>query len=548
MKSKILIFVFFIFSLFLFSDPIPEIPSVEKEKVQPQIKGIVSPQIEIKNGKTVLVKKFKITGNTKVNISEIEKITREYERKEITISDLKIIADRITEIYWNKGYITSFAYVPSQRIVDGVVEIKIFEGKAGKIKIEGNKYYTDRFIEKHFSNVKKEEVINRKTLERSLLILNDYPKLNAFVNLTKGEKEGTTDLLVEVEEQCYPFNLGIFYNNFGSRYTGRTRAGINFDLGNLTKNGDILSLSLIGNITDLDDMKYYKIGYNIPINGYGTKFGLSFSDMEYEIGKELAILGIEGESEIWSFNISHPLIRSRTENLYLSASLNLKDMRNYLFERTYTTSKDKYTTLEIGVNRDKLCKNNSHFYYSLKATFGLGELFGGMDKSEYLNSSRPGLADGTWFKLNADITDIIKLGNCQLITRASGQWSSDNLVSGEQMVLGGPDTVRGYPTGESLGDYGYFLSLELRTPFLPGESFLNKYVNWAFFIDHGSVYKHTALAGEDDEERLTGIGAGFRIYIPCHFNLRFDISRNVGGDEPSDGDDWRSWIQAVFNF
>ncbi|MCM8805091.1 MAG: FtsQ-type POTRA domain-containing protein [Candidatus Omnitrophica bacterium] len=540
-------FVFIIFSSFLLADPIPQVPQIEKEKTQPKIKGIVSPQIEIKNGRTVLVKKINVKGNTKVSNKEIEKITKEYEGKEITISDLKIIADKITEVYWNKGYVTSFAYVPAQKVVDGVIEIKIIEGKIGKIEVSGNKYYTDKFIERHFQNIKKEEIVNNKSIERDLLILNEYPKLNAYANLKKGELEGTTDIVVDVEEKYFPFNLVVFANNFGSRYTTRARYGLTFDLGNLTKNGDILSLTGLTNIFDFDDMRYYKFGYTLPINGYGTKFGISFSNMSYEVDKEINPLGVEGEATIWSIYTSHPLIKARTENLTLFSSLNFKNMKNYLFEKLYTTSRDKYTTLEIGIDRDRLI-SNQHIYWTGKATFGLGELFGGMDDNEYTNSSRPGLADGTWIKLNLDVSDVFNFRKLQLITRLSGQYSSDNLVSGEQMVLGGADSVRAYPTGDFLGDYGYFLSAELRTPFLPNDSFLNKYVNWAFFIDHGGVYKHTPLPGEDKSNSATGIGAGFRVYIPCHFHLRFDAARRLGGDKTSDGDDWRYWVQALLNF
>ncbi|MGB9678067.1 MAG: ShlB/FhaC/HecB family hemolysin secretion/activation protein, partial [Candidatus Ratteibacteria bacterium] len=357
MKS-VWIFLFFIFCLSLFSDPIPSSPSIEKETQAPRIKGIVSPQIEIKNGKTLLVKKINVIGNKKVSNEEIEKITKEYEGKEITISDLKIIADKITEIYWNKGYVTSFAYIPAQKVVDGVVEIKIIEGKLGKIKVQGNKYYTDKFIEKHFDRLKNEDVLNNKSLERSLLILNDYPKLNAYANLTKGETEGTSDIVVDVEEKYFPFNLNVFLNNYGSIYTGRTRFGFNFDIGNLTKNGDILSLTGIGNILDIDSMNYYKIGYTLPLGGTGAKLGLNWSNMKYEIDEEINPLGVEGKANIFSLNFSYPIVRSRYKNLEVFSSLNLKRMENYLFERTYTTSYDKYSTLEIGVNRDILFSNS----------------------------------------------------------------------------------------------------------------------------------------------------------------------------------------------
>lgn len=547
-KKKMLFLIFTSFySYFLFADVIPNIPQLEKELQEPRIKGVVSSRIEFKNERKIEIKKFKITGNKKVSLSEIEKITKEYEGKEITVSELKIISDKITEIYWNKGYITSFAYVPPQKIIDGIVEINVIEGKAGKIKIEGNKYYTNTFIENHFEKVKKEEVLNNRTLERSLLILNEYPKLNINVNLTKGEELGLTDLIINVKEKSYPFNFSIFGNNYGSRYTGRPRVGFTFDLGNLTKHGDVLSLTGIGNIQDLDSMNYYKIGYTLPLMGTGAKIGVSWSHMKYMIDKELNPLEVEGKSDIYSLFLSYPFIRSRFQNLSLFASLNYKDMKNYLFEKTYLNSDDRYSTLEIGLQRDRLY-TNSHLYWTAKATFGLGTFFGGMSDEEYTNSSRPGLADGTWIKLNIDVVDIFKIGPTQLIARLSGQLTTDNLLTGEQMILGGPETVRGYPTGEYLGDYGYFVSLEWRTPLIPGNFSINKYANWAFFIDHGSVYKNDILPGEEKNHKATGVGAGLRIGVSNYFQLRFDAAKRIAGEEPSDKDDWKYWFQAIISF
>ncbi|HOM27785.1 MAG TPA: hypothetical protein PKV21_09830, partial [bacterium] len=71
MRLKSTIVFFCVFIPFLFSDPIPSIPTVEKEIQPPQIKGIVSPQIEVKNGQKLIVKKFNISGNTKVTLTEI---------------------------------------------------------------------------------------------------------------------------------------------------------------------------------------------------------------------------------------------------------------------------------------------------------------------------------------------------------------------------------------------------------------------------------------------------------------------------------------------
>lgn len=548
LKFKISVLLFIPLSFFLFSDPIPTTPKIKKKKAEAKIKGgMVSPSLKIKNGRKVRVNKFIIKGNTIIKTEVLEKIVKKYEGKELTISQLKEIADLITQEYWKRGYITSFAYIPAQKITGGVIEIGIIEGKVGEIKVEGNKYYTTRFIKKYFESVKREKVLNNRTLERGLLLLSDLPKEDVRATLTKGKVEGTTDIILDAAELGFPYNLSIFANNYGSRYTGKVRAGISLDIGNITKHGDILSLSGVANPKSFDDMKYYKVGYTLPLNGYGTKVYVDYSYMDYEVGKELAILGIEGESEIFTVGVSHPLIRARDKNLSWSAELSKKDMTNYLFEKTYTTSNDDYATLQLALKGDRLRKN-SHRYATLKATFGLKDLFGGMDDSEYTSSSRPGLANGDWVKINLDLTNLRKIGSCQLITRLGGQWASDNLLTGEQMVLGGPDSVRSHPTGEFLGDYGYFASAELRTPFLPGNTFLNKYINWAFFVDHGTVYYNTPLPGEDKSHTITGIGAGFRVYVPCHYHLRFDVGYPVSGDDPSDGDEIHYWVQAVVNF
>jgi len=534
-----------------------------KEVENPERFGVA----EIKKGKIVRIieKPKKPPSNLVVTgiymydnqVFDIIRTLEPSDRGELEITDvnniylkkgqLKEVADLLTQAYWNKGYITSFAYVPAQKIIDGVVEIRIVEGKVGKIKVRGNKYYKTKFIEKHFAAVKKEEVLNNKTLERGLLLLNDYPKLNVSATLTKGKEIGTTDIMVDVEEIWYPMNFTIFTNNYGSRYTGKFRTGLTWEWGNLTKNGDILSITGITTPKDVDDLIYYKVGYTLPLNGYGTKASISYSYMDYEVGKELANFGIEGESEIFTVGVSHPLIRARDKNLSWSASIKKKEFTNYLFEKLYRSSKDEYATLELGISGDCL-KKKTHTYLTLKSTFGLGEAFGGMADEEYTNSSRPGLANGSWVKLNFDLTRIRQIGSCQLITRASGQWASDNLVTGEQFIIGGPDTVRAYPTGEYLGDYGYFVSAELRTPFLPGKTSLNKNINWAFFIDHGATYYNTVLPGEEKHHSLTGAGVGLRIYIPCHFHMSFDAGYPVSGSDPSDDDNIHYWFQAILKF
>ena len=51
------------------------------------------------------------------------------------------VADLITDIYRRKGYVTSRAYLPPQRVEQGILEIRIVEGITGDIDIIGTKQY-----------------------------------------------------------------------------------------------------------------------------------------------------------------------------------------------------------------------------------------------------------------------------------------------------------------------------------------------------------------------------------------------------------------------
>jgi len=555
MGVKIKITVLLVFSFFVAANLLADSEKIhtgltEEPQLQttplPEIVKPAKPELKLEADKKIKVEKFLISGNKHVSTDELLDSISRYKGEELSVPQLLELADVLTRKYWEKGYVTSFAYIPVQKMERGILEIEVVEGKPGKIIVANNKYYTTKFIGNHLAHVIDTEILDNRDLERGLLLLNEYPKLNVKATLTKGEVAGTTDIIADTYEQFYPMNFGLFFNNFGSRYTGQNRLGLNWDWGNLTKHGDILSLTALVTPSELDQLLYWKLGYVIPVNPYGTKLDFAYSKMDYEIGKELAILGIEGESEIFGFGVSHPLVRAREKNLSWHAGLKRKTFENFLFEKLYDSSSDEYAVLDIGLKGDRILGRN-HTYMNFNATTGLGTMLGGMSDADYTSGSRPGITDGSWMKFYLELINIMKFGNCQLITRGAGQVATDCLLSGEQFVIGGPDSVRGFPTGEFLGDHGYMLTAELRTPFLPGQNMLNKYVNWAFFADHGATFYKDTMPGEESDNTLTGLGLGLRVYIPCHFNLRFDAAWPTSGDA-SDDNGRRYWFQASLSF
>ena len=96
----------------------------------------------------------------------------------------------------------------------------------------------------------------------------------------------------------------------------------------------------------------------------------------------------------------------------------------------------------------------------------------------------------------------------------------------EQMLLGGPDSVRGYQLGERFVDEGYTVSAETRVPFFP--SMLGS-TQAAVFIDHGAGRLRNPQPGEQASSSLTGTGVGLQTELPYFSTrLRADVGFPIG--------------------
>ena len=72
-----------------------------------------------------MLEKINFEGNTEIPDEELEKLALEVLGEDIFFDELLEVCSKVTNLYHEKGYLTSYATVPPQRIVDGVATIKI---------------------------------------------------------------------------------------------------------------------------------------------------------------------------------------------------------------------------------------------------------------------------------------------------------------------------------------------------------------------------------------------------------------------------------------
>ena len=499
--------------------------------------------------KRVKVTRIFVTGNQALTLGEIRPALPE--PGELALADLYRAADEVTALYRARGFPLAYAYLPEGEAAAGEVEIAVVEGRIGRVWVEGNAHFSSDFILDHLGDLRGPSEARLEDLERSLLLLNEIPSLRVEAWLRPGETPGTTDLRLMARDQM-PLTLDLDVDNFGSELVGETRAGLTFGFHDLWGAGH--GLSLRGR-TALDaeegELESGGIEYMVPFRT-GTRLTLRGMVYDYEGRSGLTVLDPAGDGAVFGGTLSHAFVRGTDFSLWGDAGLEVKNLRQELIG--IDTVKDELRILILGARADLADGWAGRWVASLRYLQGLGGVAGGLDEDDP-NASRPG-ADGEFSAFTLRLHRLQRVAPwMRLIGRFDAQYAREPLVVSEQFVLGGHDSIRGYPPFEFMGDRGYTATVEARfkAPFLDGaadpfEGEVSAFdiFQVAAFVDTGEMIRERPLAGERRKQVLTGGGVGFLIDYPGAIHLRFDVAWPLTEVDPSDDDDVTFYLSILF--
>lgn len=488
-------------------------------------------------GPTLQVNGFTLSGNQAISSELLLPLLSDLQGRVVSLGELQTGANRITELYRQRGYPLARAYLPAQEIDGGVVQIAVIEGRYGEVKVN-NTSRTSEAALAPLTALKSGDAVRAESLERSLLLLSDTPGIEVKSTLTPGASVGATDLLVDV--QPGPLVSGsVTLDNFGNRFTGEYRLGGNLNLNSPLGLGDRLSLQALGSN---EDQQYGRIGYQLPIGPWATQVGVAYSDMDYQLAKNFEDLDAHGNARITSVYAIQPLIRSR--GLSLSAQLQYDDKRLKDDIDLFDSKSDKRSRVVIasltGNSQDRLLGGGIN-------SFALAWSQGSLNIDGRLNQWVDDLTAGTqgrFHKVNPSLVRLQRLTDrFSLYTQLQGQWSDGNLDSSEKISLGGSYGVRAYPQGEASGDQGWLGNVELRYA-------LTDSWQLSTFVDHGKVRlnKDTWSSGENHRS-LSGAGVGAN-WAAYGWQLTTSASWKLGNAQAQSDVDRspRVWAQLVRYF
>ncbi|HEV7166330.1 MAG TPA: ShlB/FhaC/HecB family hemolysin secretion/activation protein [Gammaproteobacteria bacterium] len=459
----------------------------------------------------------------------------------LTIGQLQQVADTITKFYHDRGYFLARAVIPAQEIKDGVVNIRVLEGRLEKVQTSGNKRYADDVLAKPFKPLIGELVTVPRT-ENALLTLSQYPGLSAAGVFRPGSDVGATDIVVNVQGEKR-FDGSARYDNAGTEFTGRQRLIGTFDWNNLTGGADMLgvtALKTFGGNESGASSKFGDVNYQHPVFGAYNQLSIDLSRNSFDVGGSGGITGIGGISKIATLALKHDF--ERTREAQVNGTLDLSRKRADTLDKSTLIGRDDLAVLGYQLDYDSVNTSSNTISTSyVRLEHGFGGLFG--VPSKFPNPSRFGNGNQkdpitpvyTRLVLNYQLFKNLP-DNQGLLFRFNGQYSNNLLSSLEQFVIGGPDSVRAAPTSQFLEDRGVFGSLEysIRAPGFADKHAFGSYT-WGqvlrlrIFEDHSIGWLNEPPSQTPGRVQAGGLGLGLEFTVPGSFTADVQWARLNGG-------------------
>ncbi|MGI0489614.1 ShlB/FhaC/HecB family hemolysin secretion/activation protein [Pantanalinema rosaneae CENA516] len=509
--------------------PIPDPVPVSPEQSQPVLPDVTPPDQPAPEQPpptpeqppiTIPVSQIEVKGSTIFTEADFAPLTQPLVGQSVTLEQLRQVADAITQLYLDRGFITSRAVLVDQTIANGVVQIQVVEGSLERIEIEGNQRLNSAYIRRRIELGSKPP-LNRDKLEDQLRLLKIDPLFtNVEASLRPGTGLGQSILVVRVTE-ANPLYGVVGVDNYSPPSVGSVRFGGAVGYRNLSGIGDDLLASYYRSTTG--GSNNFDFIYRAPLNPMNGTIQLRAAPNNNRITDEdFKALDIRGSTGVYELSYRQPLIRTPRQEFALSLGFTYEDSQTFLFKDIgfpfgFGPDQDgKSRTRVLKLGQDYV-RRDPQGAWALRSQFNLG-----LNILDATENDDP-IPDGQFFSWQGQIQRVQRLGtNNLLIAALDLQLTPDSLLPSQQFVIGGGQSLRGYRQNARSGDNGFRFSVENRIAVMRDEAG-DPVMQLAPFVDMGKVWNNSDNPNPQARQRfLIGAGLGFLWQPIPGLNIRLD--------------------------
>lgn len=475
---------------------------------------------------------IRIDGAKTVPAEQLTPLYRDLVGKEVTLGNIFDVAEAIENIYRKSGYPLVRAYVPPQRVADGVFTIRVVEGRIAALSVEGGSADVQARIRAYLAPAIQSQPLKLPLIERGLLLANDLPGVTASGVLKPATNvPGASDLIVTADQPW--INGGLATDNRGSRFSGLWTITGDATLNGLVDGEDSLNARFTVSPHSLEQIGG-QLRYSHPLNDNGLTGSLVGIITHGEPGSSLSAFNVRTDSFAVGPRLSYPLIRSRAQTLILDGGFTVQNAKVDVLGAGI--SHDRWRVLDMAasyLNNDFLGGNLA---LSVDVAQGLDIL--GATANGSTDLSRLG-AKTDFTKLTGGARFLRSLGGgFGVALTAQGQYAVSPLITGEQMTFGGRQIGRGYDPGAVTGDHGIGGSVELRYDRRFADLYLVNAAQPYIFYDTAQTWYDDSGAAFDPSlvnQTIASFGGGMRFWLDHGITAGVEAARTLRAVPGSDG-------------
>lgn len=455
------------------------------------------------------VLEFRVLNNSVLDARAIERAVYPFLGPRKSIEDVQAARAALEGAYRNAGYSTVFVDVPEQDVNEGIVRLKVTEGRLDRVHVTGARYFSNGQIRSEMPSLQHGVVLRFPEVQQDLARVNQISADRSVTPVLRaGRTPGSVDLELKVADDL-PLHGALSVDDRYTADTSRTRAGVSLTYANLWQQFHSVSFQYQTAPEATREARVIAGTYVMPLSRPGQALAAYIVDTNSDVAT-VGTLSVLGKGRIYGMRMIEPLPSGQGYFQGFSFGADFKDFSEdvLLSADTGQSTPISYTSWSLAYNGTARTARTSTSF-NLSSSFGIRGLTNSPDEFENKRfKGRP-----NFFYLRANATHERKVfGPLSLAARLAGQYAVEPLVSNEQFAIGGADSVRGYLEAAELGDYGISGSAELRTGLTP--PWLREHAGNLYgflFFDAGVVATLEPLPDQASHASLSSWGAGFHL-------------------------------------
>ncbi|WP_158240734.1 ShlB/FhaC/HecB family hemolysin secretion/activation protein [Telmatospirillum siberiense] len=399
-------------------------------------------------------------GATLLSEDDRQDLSAGYPGRCVSFAEVNEILRAVTDLYAARGYVTTRATLPQQNVADGILTIRVVEGRLQGFDWNGEPASDLSEVLAAFPAAPG-EVLNLRDLEQGIDQLNRLRSNDARIELIPGDRPGDSRVAItDKPSKTWRVTGGV--DNSGQRTTGELQTKASAEIEDLLGVNDSFAIfhsqDLLGNSSQRSS-RSWAINGSVP-RGYwrfnGAVDFMQYRSMIYGLNQ---IIQSAGTQRAVNLGLDRMLWRDDVGKTFASFTLSYKSVVNDVAGVVVAGSSPKLVIAGGGLD-DVRRLLDGVLHSNLQYAGGLHAL-GAREDGGWAGSPKAQFTVWRGDLSYAHPIEVAGLPRLTLSSGAHGQWTTDALYSTEQVALGGESTVRGYKDQILQGNRGGNLHTEL---------------------------------------------------------------------------------------